>query len=296
MSLPTISLVTCSYQQAKFLEPAIRSVLDQRYSALEYLIMDGGSTDGSADIIRRHADRLAYWVSGKDGGQTDALATGFSRCTGDICGWLCSDDLLLPGALDTVAHFFSTHPDIDVVYGDALWIDEGGRLLRPKAETGFDPFVLHYDHNYLPQPSTFWRRDLYEKVGGLNRNLNLTMDGDLWARFAASGRIAHVRNYLSCMRYYTTQKTRALRAEALREGRFLRERYQNRTGVVWPVSIAYPIAKARRMVAKLAGGCYWAKVPAHLIGALAQYEIDRDADRPDAPRVMPVGALERSEA
>lgn len=296
MNLPTISLVTCSYQQARFLEPAIRSVLDQRYPGLEYLVMDGGSTDGSVDIIRRHADQLAYWVSGKDGGQTDALATGFERCTGDICGWLCSDDLLLPGALDSVARYFAAHPEVDALYGDALWIDDRGRLLRPKAEPGFDAFVLHYDHNYLPQPSTFWRRSLYEKVGGLNRGLNLTMDGDLWARFAAHGRIAHMRRYLSCMRYYTTQKTRALRPDALREGRFLRERYENRTGVVWPVTLAYVIAKARRMLAKGVAGCYWAKVPDPLVRALERYEIEQVHELPATAPAMPLTALERSEA
>ena len=187
---PRISVVTCSFQQASYLEQALRSVLEQAYPSLEYVVVDGGSSDGSAEIIRRHAPALAHWVSEPDGGQTQALIKGFSRCTGDVLGWLCSDDLLLPGALRTVGEFFAAHPGVAAAYGDALWIDAGGRLLRPKREIDFSRFVLLHDHNYIPQPSMFWRRSLYDAVGGLDARFDLAMDADLWERFSASTRIA----------------------------------------------------------------------------------------------------------
>lgn len=109
---PAISLVTCSFQQGKYLEQTLRSVLDQGYPGLEYIVIDGGSTDRSIDIIREYEPALSYWVSEPDRGQTDALVKGFRRATGEILGWLCSDDLLLPGALHAVGEFFARHPDV----------------------------------------------------------------------------------------------------------------------------------------------------------------------------------------
>ena len=150
ITLPSIPIVTCSYQQARFLDAAIRSVIGQRYPAIEYIIIDGGSSNGSADIIARHADSLTYWVSERDNGHTDALKRGFKRASGDICGWLCSDDLLLPGALIAVGAFFRDNPNVDAVFGDALWIDENGKPIRPKREMGFNRFVFLHDHNYIP--------------------------------------------------------------------------------------------------------------------------------------------------
>ena len=108
-----ISIVTCSYQQGRYLDATMRSVLEQEKADVEYIVMDGGSRDNSVDVIKRHADRLHYWVSEPDGGQTDALIKGFNLATGDIMGWLCSDDLLLPGALELVARYFEQHPEVE---------------------------------------------------------------------------------------------------------------------------------------------------------------------------------------
>ena len=118
MKPPKISIVTCSFNQAHFLEEAITSVLGQDYPNLEYIIIDGGSTDGSVDIIRKYSDQLYYWVSEPDRGQTHGLIKGFARATGEIQGWLCSDDLLEVGSLREVGQFFIEHPDGRVVYGD----------------------------------------------------------------------------------------------------------------------------------------------------------------------------------
>jgi glycosyltransferase involved in cell wall biosynthesis len=266
-ALPSISLVTCSYQQARFLDATLRSVLAQAYPTLEYLVIDGGSNDGSRDIIARHAAALAYWVSEPDRGQTHALIKGFERAGGEVCGWLCSDDLLLPGALERVGSFFAAHPDVDAVYGDSVWIDADGKPLRPKREMGFNRFVFLHDYNYVPQPSMFWRRTLYDAVGGLNADFHLAMDNDLWEKFSARTRIAHMPFYLSCMRYYAQQKTntQAMRPIGTREGRSVLMRAS-------PLASARPLrpvlavlARLLRIAQKGAAGGYTASVPDELI-------------------------------
>ena len=260
--LPLVSMVTCSYQQGRFLGQAMRSVLEQDYPRLEYIVIDGGSTDGSAEVIRRHQHGLAYWVSEPDRGQTDALVKGFARATGEIHGWLCSDDLLLPGALDTVADFFLEHPDAMAVYGDALWIDAESRFLRPKKEMGFNRFVFLHDHNYIPQPSMFWRRELYDAVGGLNPVFDLAMDADLWERFSAHTRIAHIPSYLSCMRFYPQQKTRSRKTEGRGEDSEIRMRRAHplaTRGVA--AALLRMAARCMRVSAKALAGGYTARVP-----------------------------------
>src|SRR5919112_5052179 len=135
---PKISVITPSFNQGRYIESTIKSVLDQGYPNLEYIIMDGGSRDGSKEIIQRYSDRLAHWNSEPDGGQTDALAKGFGRAAGEIMGWLCSDDLLEPHALREVAEKFVRNPDWQVVYGDSQWIDGKGCLIRPIKEIDFN--------------------------------------------------------------------------------------------------------------------------------------------------------------
>jgi glycosyltransferase involved in cell wall biosynthesis len=271
MILPRISIVTCSFQQARFLEATLRSVLEQRYPALEYLVIDGGSRDGSVDIIRRHEASLAYWVSEPDGGQTDALIKGFARASGEVMGWLCSDDLMLPGALRAVGEFFAQHPDVAAVYGDALWIDEAGRLLRPKKEIGFNRFVFRYAHNYIPQPSMFWRRKLYAAVGGLDPRFDVAMDGDLWDRFATHTRIEHLPRFLSCMRFYASQKTRALRSRARAEDADVRYRAATSLGRHLTYPLKHAAARTLRCVLKLAAGSYGASVPEEHLTWLSEH-------------------------
>ncbi|MDQ9169720.1 glycosyltransferase family 2 protein [Oxalobacteraceae bacterium R-40] len=265
--LPTVSLVTCSYQQARFLESTIRSVLNQNYPALEYIIVDGGSTDGSNDIIKRYEDSLAWWISEPDKGQTDALIKGFAHATGEICGWLCSDDILLPDALIKIAGFFRDHPHIQAVYGDSLWIDINGEPIKPKREMSFNRFVFLHDHNYVPQPSMFWRRGLYDKVGGLCADFNIAMDNDLWEKFSAHTRIFHLPEYLSCMRYYSQQKTlsRELRPQGYREGTIVMERGSAlaRYPILRPA--LHLCARSVRLVQRIAAGGYDKSIPSELV-------------------------------
>lgn len=266
----SVSIVTCSYQQGRFLDATMRSVLEQTPAGVQYIVIDGGSTDNSVEIIKRHAPSLHYWVSEPDRGQTDALIKGFNHATGDIQGWLCSDDLLLPGALDAVTRFFDEHPEVQAVYGDSLWIDDQGRYLKPKKEMRFSRFALLFDHNYISQPSMFWRRELYEKVGGLDQRFNLAMDADLWERFSRHTRIAHIPAYLSCMRWYPAQKTRAMRPRSLQEYEEIRRRSPIHEPL-WPALRG--LARLQRVACKFVAGGYLAQPPAALIRALDRYRI-----------------------
>lgn len=218
--------------------------------------MDGGSTDNSVQILERYSPQISYWVSQTDNGQTDALVKGFARATGDIFCWLCSDDLQMPWTLHEVAEFFGSEPEAQVVYGDSEWIDVRGRVLRPKKEHSFNRFIWFYDYNFLPQPSTFWRRELYEASGGLNPAFDLAMDADLWARFQERTRLFHVRRVWSQMRLYPEQKNQRLRERSNQEDAIIRRRY---VGDEWPLvrSCKKLLAKAMRISWKLATGCYW---------------------------------------
>lgn len=275
---PSISIVTCSYQQARYLNATMLSVLEQKLEqppvAFEYIVIDGGSTDGSADIIRQYESKLHYSVSEPDHGQTEALIKGFAQASGDIQGWLCSDDLLLPGALETVSRFFAQHPEVEAAYGDSLWIDDAGRYLRPKKEMDFRRFAFLFDHNYISQPSMFWRRKLYEKVGGLDPRFNLAMDADLWERFSRQTQIAHIPAYLSCMRYYAKQKTRAMRPSSMEEFDEIRRRSAWQKPL-WPT--LQRLARIQRILCKLAAGGYLAQPPPNLIAALKHYQIPGEA-------------------
>lgn len=253
---PKISVVTPSLNQGRYIEATIGSVLEQGYPNLEYIIVDGGSTDGTVEIIEKYSEHLAYWVSEPDKGQTDALIKGFGRASGDILCWLCSDDLFEPWTLHEVAGIFVRYPDWHVVYGDSLWMDANDRTIRPKKEISFNRFIWMYDHNYLPQPSTFWRQGIYEEVGGLDARMNLAMDADLWIRFAEHTTPHHVRRVWSRMRYYPEQKNVRLRAASDEEDALMRSRYLPDEHP-WLRRLKWYPAKSLRVALKLARGAYW---------------------------------------
>lgn len=182
-ALPRITLVTPSYQQAAFLAGTIKSVVDQAYPSLEYLVYDGGSTDGSVEIIAAHSNVIDYWQSRPDGGQSAAINAGWARATGEILGWLNSDDQLAEGALRRVGRLFVDHPETDLIYGRMDLVDPGGRVLGTLGEP-YRRRTMLLSRNVVPQPAAFVRRSALERVGRLDDSLRYVMDLDLWLRLA----------------------------------------------------------------------------------------------------------------
>ena len=184
--LPRITVVTPSFNQGYFLEDTILSVLNQAYPNLEYIIIDGGSSDGSVEIINRFGDGLSYWISEKDNGQSSAINKGWQRATGEILCWLNSDDYLLPGTLFRIAEIFKKHPDAGFIHANAIRIDQTG---QPSGEPLGGHFDLHasliQSKNPVAQPATFIARKALDEVGLLDENLHMSMDWDLWIRIAA---------------------------------------------------------------------------------------------------------------
>lgn len=207
MHYPKISIVTCSYNQGHFLEETILSVIGQHYPNLEYIIIDGGSTDNSVEIIRKYEKHLAYWVSEKDEGQTAALNKGFSKATGSILGWLNSDDVYLPGALQFAASNLNTEQS-ELLFGNCFHFTEG----TPKAR-GSDVVGSHkiYDlllRDYVIQPSSFWTRAAWLETGTLDETFNYSFDWDWFIRAQQAGvAFKPVEKYLSIYRLHDAHKT-----------------------------------------------------------------------------------------
>lgn len=204
----TLSVVTPSYNTGKYLGAAIQSVLDQDWPGVEYIVMDGGSTDGSVDVLRGFGDRIR-WVSQKDSGQSNAINQGFARTTGQVLSWLNSDDAYTPGAFRTAMEFLAANPDVAMVYGDADYITPDGRYIAPCVHV--EPYsarrLFHYS-DIIVQPATFFRRSAFEEVGGIDESIHWAMDYDLWLRLAAEGyKIAYLPKLLAHFRWLKDNKT-----------------------------------------------------------------------------------------
>lgn len=207
---PRVSIVTPSFNQAHFIGRTIQSVLDQNYPNLEYFVQDGGSQDGTVEVLKEYTDRLAGWESQPDGGQSQAINLGFAHTTGEIMAWLNSDDILLPGTIHTIVDYFNRHPEVDVVYGDRLLIDESDLEIGCWILPGHDSKVLSWA-DYVPQESLFWRRRIWDRVGGrIDESFKFAMDWDLLVRFRDAGaRFAHIPRFLGAFRIHEHQKTSA---------------------------------------------------------------------------------------
>ena len=226
---PTISVVTPSFNQGRFIERTLYSVVSQHYPALEYIVQDGGSNDETLEILRRYEGSLHHWASERDDGQADAINRGFAHTTGEIMAYLNSDDLLLPGSLAYVAHYFSEHPDVDVVYGHRIIIDEDnhhvGSWLLPRHDS--DELTLV---DFVPQETLFWRRSAWEAAGGhIDASMHFALDWDLLLRMRASGaKMVRVPRFLGAFRAHDSQKTQTLEDLYLMESAALRARVHGR--------------------------------------------------------------------
>jgi glycosyltransferase involved in cell wall biosynthesis len=207
-SFPRISIVTPSYNQGQFLDKTIQSVLTQDYPNVEYIVIDGGSTDSSVEIIHKYADRLAYWVSEKDKGQSDAINKGFRRATGTILAWLNSDDLYCPGALSRAAQFFRGHPACGAVIGDLGFIDNDGRAMYVKKAVPVNFRRTLYSGCAVPEPAAFYTRGAWEATGDLDVGLHYLLDYEYFLRMQARGvRFGLVKAPLAQFRLHADSKT-----------------------------------------------------------------------------------------
>lgn len=225
-SWPKISIVTPSYNQAQFLERTILSVLNQNYPNLEYIIIDGGSTDGSVEIIKKYEKYLSYWVSEKDKGQSDAINKGFSKSTGEILAYLNSDDTYLPGAFLKVVNAFNKNQNADLVFGNVNHIDAWDSLIGESRFTKFNFTTLIYEGMNLLQPGSFWTRKIYEEVGGFNPDYRFCMDVDFFYRVAEIGDLKHIREYIANFRIHKNSKGATIAHIGLVEREEILRRYR----------------------------------------------------------------------
>jgi|GEM_PF-504183 len=227
---PGISIVTPSFRQAEFIERTIKSVVDQAYPNLEYHVQDAASNDGTVEILERYSDQLSGWESVPDKGQSEAINSGFSRTSGEIMAWLNSDDILLPGTLGYVADYFNRHPEIDVIYGHRILIDENDKQIGRWIVPRHDDKVLSWA-DYVPQETMFWRRSIWEKAGSqIDESFRFAMDWDLLIRFREAGaRFARLPRFLGAFRIHPHQKTSAAISEiGFQEMDRIRERVHGR--------------------------------------------------------------------
>jgi glycosyltransferase involved in cell wall biosynthesis len=202
-----ISIVTPSYNQARYIEATIQSVLSQDYPQIEYLIVDGGSTDETASIIKKYEGQLTWWTSEKDNGQTDAINKGFARAQGDILAWINSDDTYEPGAVTAAAQYLQDHPNVGMVYGDCNYIDSLGNVIGKFKASQTNYRLLRQGYTHIPQQTMFFREDLWKQVGPLDPSFYFAMDYDLWTRISARAAIKYVPQTWANFRLHTSGKT-----------------------------------------------------------------------------------------
>ena len=211
-NFPLVSIVTPSFNQAPYLEQTIESILAQDYPNIEYILMDGGSTDKSVEIIKKYQDRISYWVSEPDQGQSDAINKGFSRSTGEILNWVNSDDLLEPSAVSIAVYYLLKYPESGMVFGDRVYIDGKNNILRAETLPAYRLSDLRWGA-YIPQETAFWRRHLFFDLGLLDVELQTAMDTDLWFRMDRATKIKHIPAILGRYREHGLTKTAFSKSE-----------------------------------------------------------------------------------
>jgi glycosyltransferase involved in cell wall biosynthesis len=240
--LPLVTIVTPSYNQGEYIEATIRSVLEQDYPRIEYLVIDGGSSDKTLEILGRQSSRVR-WISEPDNGQGDAIRKGFGIAQGEIVAWLNSDDVYLPGAVSRAVAALRQSPSVPLVYGNAEFIDHAGTVLGPCEQVEpFDLGRLINDLDFIVQPATFFRREPYSAVGGLDSSLTYCLDYDLWIRMTQRGGAAFIPDVLAQVRVYPQTKTARGGMARLDEVERMIRRYGRKT---------LPTEFEREMVGKL---------------------------------------------
>ncbi len=229
--LPLVSIVIPNLNQVRYLEPAIRSILEQDYARIELILIDGGSTDGSLEIIQHYAGSFSYWVSESNSGQSQAINKGFRRASGEILSWLNSDDLLSPGTVSLIVQVFHENPMVEFVHGRIDRIDEKGKVIptpflpKDSVDFGLDKVL---GECVINQPGAFWRREVLERVGLLDESLVYTMDYEYWARMAlADVSFNRLPNVLAQFRLTSGSKTVGQTAAQAKEQLVVLDRLQS---------------------------------------------------------------------
>jgi glycosyltransferase involved in cell wall biosynthesis len=206
--LPKITIVTTCFNDVDYVEETLASIHGQNYPNLEHIVVDGGSRDGSVEIIRRYADKLAWWCSEPDGGHGDALAKGFAHATGDILGWVCSDDLLLPGSLARVARHFAAHPECRWLTGGGLMIDAEGKVIEKVFSIRMSQrSMVFWQFWGAVQPAIFFSGRAFREAGGVDGSFNLSPDLDICLRVARGGASDRIDDFLAALRLYPDTQT-----------------------------------------------------------------------------------------
>jgi glycosyltransferase involved in cell wall biosynthesis len=247
-TLPSISIVVPNYNGGATIDATLRSLIDQKYPRLEILVVDGGSADNSVEVIRRNEQHIAWWISEKDRGQTHAINKGFARATGEIVNWLPSDDVLLPGALHTIARAFIENPEADVVAGSCRFTYPDPRLNRVEVPSPMSIELLPC-MNQIPQQAIYYRRSLLKRSPPLDEALHYMMDFELWNYFVVQGARWHfIADILAEMRFSETNKTTAGGIKITREFETIYHRYvKERVPLTyWHRLLRYPMERIRR--------------------------------------------------
>jgi glycosyltransferase involved in cell wall biosynthesis len=234
-----VSIITPSYNQAAYLEQTILSVLEQDYLHIEYLVVDGASTDNSVDIIKKHESKLTWWVSEKDKGQADAINKGFSRATGEVVAWLNSDDYYLAGTISAAVKIFEEHPKVVLVYGNMLAVDEHGKTFNTLnyKQLNLEDLLCF---QIIGQPAVFMRHSALQAAGKLDSTFHFMLDHHLWIRLAQQGKILHADQTWSAARYHAEAKNLAKAAE------FGRDAFRILDAVAQDKNLAPVLAKVHR--------------------------------------------------
>ena len=235
-SSPLVSIVTPSFNQAESLEKTILSVLKQDYPQIEYILIDGGSTDGSQEIIEKYKERLAYWISEKDNGQAHAINKGLAKATGEIRTFLNSDDQLLPNAVSKIVEMFNDHPEAGAVHGDCIVIDSmGNNLGEEKGHPVSFHKLMKYGQSGVIQPTCFFRSNIIHEVGFLDESLFMSLDYDLILRVAQKSKLVYFPSPLAKITYTVETKTFSHPLHTYRECAEIRSRY----GKAWSMTLRW---------------------------------------------------------
>lgn len=245
-TLPLVSIITPSLNQGKFFEQTIQSVINQDYPNIEYIIIDGGSTDNSLEIIHKYKNHLAYWVSEKDEGQTHAIIKGFNKAHGKYITWLCSDDLIEPSMISISVTFLENHPEWAMTYGDRIRYDAKSNMIGYHRYCEFRPWLLKWGFA-IPQETILIRRQAYDRSGGLDKSLRMAMDFDLFCKVYKIGKIKHLPAFFGRFRSHTSNKSTHFSNEVLQKG--FKEGYPLELTTVYQRHFkkSFPVGKWRRV-------------------------------------------------